>query len=29
MTSGAFVAMWQQRVDHFYARYSEAAMPKQ
>ena len=29
MTSGAFVAMWQQRVDHFYARYSEAATPKQ
>jgi hypothetical protein len=29
LTSGAFVAMWQQRVDHFYARYSEAATPKQ
>ena len=29
LTSGAFVAMWQQRVDHFYARYSEAAAPKQ
>lgn len=25
VTSGAFVAMWQQRVIHFYARYSEAA----
>ena len=25
VTSGAFVAMWQQRVSHFYARYSEAA----
>jgi hypothetical protein len=24
LTSGAFVTMWQQRVDHFYARYSEA-----
>ena len=23
VTSGAFVAMWQQRVSHFYARYSE------
>src|SRR5262249_11947670 len=29
MPWGAFVAMWQQRVDHFYARYSEAATPKQ
>jgi hypothetical protein len=29
LTSAAFVAMWQQRVDHFYARYSEAATPKQ
>ena len=29
LTSGAFVAMWQQRVDHFYARYSEATTPKQ
>jgi hypothetical protein len=28
LTSAAFVAMWQQRVDHFYARYSEAATPK-
>ena len=25
VTSGAFVTMWQQRVSHFYARYSEAA----
>jgi hypothetical protein len=25
VTSGAFVAMWQQRMSHFYARYSEAA----
>lgn len=25
VTSGAFVAMWQQRVSEFYARYSEAA----
>jgi len=25
VTSAAFVAMWQQRVSHFYARYSEAA----
>jgi len=25
VTSGAFVAMWQQRVSLFYARYSEAA----
>ena len=25
VTSGAFVAMWQQRVSQFYARYSEAA----
>jgi hypothetical protein len=25
VTSGAFVAMWQQRLSHFYARYSEAA----
>jgi hypothetical protein len=25
VTSGAFVAMWQERVSHFYARYSEAA----
>jgi len=24
VTSGAFVAMWQQRVSYFYARYSEA-----
>ena len=24
VTSGAFVAMWQQRVSHFYARYSAA-----
>jgi hypothetical protein len=25
VTSSAFVDMWQQRVSHFYARYSEAA----
>ena len=25
----ARLAMWQQRVDHFYARYSEAVTPKQ
>jgi hypothetical protein len=25
VTSGAFVTMWQQRVSHFYAQYSEAA----
>jgi len=25
VTSDAFVAMWQQRVSHFYTRYSEAA----
>jgi Transglycosylase SLT domain len=25
LTSGAFVDMWQQRVDLFYSRYSEAA----
>jgi hypothetical protein len=25
LTSGAFVAMWQQRVSEFYTRYSEAA----
>ena len=24
VTSGAFVGMWQQRVSHFYSRYSEA-----
>jgi hypothetical protein len=24
LTSGAFVAMWQQRVEQFYLRYSEA-----
>jgi hypothetical protein len=24
VTSGAFVRMWQQRVSHFYSRYSEA-----
>jgi hypothetical protein len=28
LTSGAFVAMWHQRVDHFYARYSEANAEK-
>ncbi len=26
LTSGAFVAMWQQRVDHFYTRYSDATV---
>lgn len=26
VTSGAFVAMWRQRVSEFYARYSEAAV---
>jgi hypothetical protein len=25
VTSAAFVAMWRERVAHFYARYSEAA----
>ena len=25
VTSGAFVDMWQQRVSHFYSRYSDAA----
>lgn len=25
VSSGAFVAMWQQRVAHFYARYSQAS----
>jgi hypothetical protein len=25
VTSGAFVAMWQQRVSHFYGRYSQTA----
>jgi hypothetical protein len=24
LTSGVFVKMWQERVDHFYSRYSEA-----
>jgi hypothetical protein len=28
LTSGAFVAMWQQRVAHFYARYSGARAEK-
>jgi len=28
LTSGAFVAMWQQRVDTFYARYAEAIAEK-
>jgi hypothetical protein len=27
-TSGAFVAMWQQRVDAFYARYAQAVAEK-
>ena len=26
LTSGAFVTMWRQRVEHFYSRYSEAAI---
>jgi hypothetical protein len=25
VTSGAFIAMWQQRVSEFYARYSVSA----
>jgi hypothetical protein len=28
LTSGAFVAMWQQRVDTFYAHYTEALAQK-
>ena len=28
LTSSAFVSMWQERVDHLYARYSEATEPK-
>jgi hypothetical protein len=28
LTSGAFVAMWQQRVGYFYARYTEATAEK-
>jgi len=28
LTSGAFVAMWQQRIDLFYGRYSEALTAK-
>jgi hypothetical protein len=28
LTSAAFVAMWRERVDHLYARYSEATEPK-
>jgi hypothetical protein len=28
LTSGAFVEMWQQRIDLFYARYSEASAKK-
>jgi hypothetical protein len=28
LTSAAFVTMWRERVDHFYARYSEASEPK-
>jgi hypothetical protein len=27
LTSGAFVKMWQERVNHFYSRYSEASVP--
>ncbi len=26
LTSGAFVTMWRQRVEHFYSRYSEATI---
>jgi hypothetical protein len=26
VTSAAFVGMWQQRVSHFYSRYSDAAV---
>ena len=28
LTSGAFVSMWQQRVELFYSRYSETITPK-
>jgi hypothetical protein len=28
LTSSAFVTMWRERVDHLYARYSEATEPK-
>ena len=28
LTSGAFVAMWQERVALFYSRYSEAIADK-
>jgi hypothetical protein len=28
VTSGAFVGMWQQRVSHFYSRYSDAAVAR-
>jgi hypothetical protein len=28
LTSAAFVTMWRERVDHLYARYSEATEPK-
>jgi hypothetical protein len=28
LTSSAFVNMWQERIDHFYARYSEAVTAK-
>jgi hypothetical protein len=28
LTSAAFVTMWRERVDHLYARYSEATDPK-
>jgi hypothetical protein len=27
LTSGAFVEMWQERLDHFYARYAQADAP--
>ena len=29
LTSGVFVRMWQERVDHFYTRYSEARTPEE
>ncbi len=28
LTSGAFVAMWRERIDALYARYAEAARPR-
>jgi hypothetical protein len=26
LTSGAFVQMWRERVDHLYSRYSDATV---